>query len=57
MQADDKRWARLNCIAHLLNHIRYEELPFTPPEPGKRKKRRPGMPASLTFKHEVLQSY
>ena len=57
VQADDKRRARLNCIAHLLNHIDYEELPFTPPEVGKRQKRRPGTPTSLTFKHEVPQSY
>ena len=41
----------------LLNHIDYKELPFTPPEAGKRKKRRPGTPTSPTFKHEVPQSY
>jgi polyphosphate kinase 2 len=27
VMADDKRRARLNCIAHLLNHIPYEEVP------------------------------
>jgi polyphosphate kinase 2 (PPK2 family) len=27
VEADDKRSARLNCIAHLLNHIPYEEIP------------------------------
>ena len=27
VMADDKRSARLNCIAHLLNHIPYEPLP------------------------------
>jgi polyphosphate kinase 2 len=57
VQADDKRRARLNCIAHLLSHINYEPLPFTPPEAGKRKKRRPGTPESLTFHHEVPQIY
>ena len=25
--ADDKRRARLNCIAHLLNQITYDEVP------------------------------
>jgi hypothetical protein len=29
VQADDKRRARLNCIAHLLSLIKYEDL--TPP--------------------------
>ena len=27
VMADDKRRARLNCIAHLLNHIPYEKVP------------------------------
>jgi len=27
VMADDKRRARLNCIAHLLNRIPYEEIP------------------------------
>ena len=57
VQADNKRRARLNCIAHLLSRINYEPLPFTPPEAGKRKKRRPGAPESLTFRHEVPQIY
>ncbi len=57
VNADDKRRARLNCMAHLLSQIDYKPLPFTPPEAGKRKKRRPGAPESLTFKNEVLQIY
>ena len=57
VQADDKRRARLNCIAHLLSQIDYKPLPFTPPKAGKRKKRRPGAPESLTFRHEVPQIY
>ncbi|MGJ3252158.1 MAG: polyphosphate kinase 2 [Elainellaceae cyanobacterium] len=28
IQADDKRRARLNCIAHLLSQVPYKELPF-----------------------------
>ena len=57
VQADDKRRARLNCIAHLLSQIDYKPLPFTPPKAGKRKKRRPGAPESLTFRNEVPQIY
>ena len=57
VQADNKRRARLNCISHLLSQIDYGPLPFTPPDKGKRKKRRPGMPTSLTFRHEVPQLY
>ncbi len=57
VQADDKRRARLNCIAHLLSQIGYEELPFTPPKAGKPKKRRPGTPTTLTFPNEVPQKY
>jgi polyphosphate kinase 2 len=55
--ADDKRRARLNCIAHLLGMIPYKKIPFEPPHPGKRKKRRPGTPLDVTFKHEVPQVY
>jgi len=57
VQADNKRRARLDCIAHLLSQIDYRPLPFTPPKLEKRKKRRPGTPASLTFAHDVPQIY
>jgi hypothetical protein len=30
--SDDKRRARLNCMAHLLSLIDYEELPVATPE-------------------------
>ncbi len=30
--SDDKKCARLNCFAHLLSSIRYEEIPYTPPK-------------------------
>ena len=29
--SDDKKRARLNCIAHILRSIQYEELPYKPP--------------------------
>src|SRR5271165_6498938 len=36
--SDDKKRARLNCIAHLLSRIPYEEIPYTPPKlPGRQK--------------------
>ncbi len=36
IQSDDKRRARLNCIAHLLSLIPYQELPTEPVKLGKR---------------------
>jgi polyphosphate kinase len=36
--SDDKKRARLNCIADVLSRIPYEELPYTPPKlPGRQK--------------------
>ena len=57
IQADDKRRARLNCISHLLSLIPYKEMDWQMPEVGKRKKKKPGTPTELTFKHEVPQVY
>lgn len=36
--SDDKKRARLNCIAHILNSIQYEEIPYTPPKLPARQK-------------------
>jgi polyphosphate kinase 2 len=55
--ADDKRRARLNCIAHLVSRIQYTTMDWTPPKMGKRKERKPGTPDSMTFKHQVPQVY
>jgi polyphosphate kinase 2 len=55
IQADDKRRARLNCISHLLSLVPYEKMDWKPPEAGKRKKKKPGTPKELTFKHDVPQ--
>jgi polyphosphate kinase 2 len=45
VEADDKRRARLNCIAHLLDSIPYEDLIVTPaelpPRPGEGDYERP----------------
>jgi polyphosphate kinase len=38
--SDDKKRARLNCIAHLLSSIPYEEIPYTHPKLPPRQKRR-----------------
>jgi len=57
VHADDKRRARLDCIAHLLSVISYKKLPFTPPGAGKRHERRPGTPKRLAFRHEVPRVY
>ena len=38
--SDDKKQARLNCIADILSRIPYEEVPYTPPKlPGRQKAR------------------
>jgi polyphosphate kinase 2 len=57
VQADVKRRARLNCIAHLLSQIPYEVLPFQPPVLGKHKERPTGIPEFLNFTHEVPQRF
>ena len=36
--SDDKKRARLNCIAHILSSIEYEEIPYTPPKLPPRQK-------------------
>ena len=38
VKADDKRRARLNCIAHLLSLIPYKEVPSGPVKLPKRQK-------------------
>jgi len=57
VQADDKRRARLNCIAHLLSLIPYDRMEWQPPELDKRREKKPGTPDELTFKHEVPLVY
>ena len=57
IKADNKRRARLNCIAHLLSMIPYKKLPFKRPEKKKRRARKAGTPKTLIFKHEVPEVY
>jgi polyphosphate kinase len=38
--SDDKKRARLNCIAHILSSIPYEEIPYAPPKLPPRQRRK-----------------
>ena len=50
--SDDKKRARLNCIAHLLSCIPYEEIPYKPPKlPGRQKSKGYTEPP---MKHQVV---
>lgn len=50
--SDDKKRARLNCIAHLLSCIPYEEIPYKPPKlPGRLK---PNGYTESTMKHFIV---
>jgi polyphosphate kinase len=57
VHADEKRRARLNCIAHLLDQIPYTRLPFDAPALPKRLKRKAGVPDSPAFKNWVPDRY
>ncbi len=57
VRADDKRRARLNCIAHLLSAIPYKEAPFEKPDLPKRKKRSEDTPEAPRYKNWVPQVY
>lgn len=57
VKADNKKKARLNCIAHLLSQIDYKKVTFEAPDLGKRKKRKKGMPVVISFKHTVPENY
>jgi hypothetical protein len=38
VRSDDKKRARLNCIADMLSRIPYEEVPYAPPKLPPRQK-------------------
>jgi polyphosphate kinase 2 len=57
VRADDKKKARLNCIAHLLSKIAYKKVPFEPPSMPKLKKRPDGVPEAPMFKNLVPEIY
>ncbi|MEM6676700.1 MAG: polyphosphate kinase 2 [Pseudomonadota bacterium] len=55
--ADDKRSARLNCIAHLLETVPYEHIPFEVPDRPKLRKRKKAQPEDITFPVTVPLRY
>lgn len=55
--ADDKRRARLNCIAHLLSVVPYNKQRFVPPKVEKQLQQPKGIPKQLTFRKEVPEIY
>ena len=57
VKADNKKRARLNCIAHLLSKIPYKEVPFEPPSMPKLKKKPDGAPKAPMFKNFVPETY
>ena len=50
--SDDKKRARLNCIADILSRIPYEEIPYTPPKLPDRQK--PKGYREPTLRHQVI---
>lgn len=50
--SDDKKRARLNCIAHLLSYIPYEEISYKPPKLPNRQKSNGYV--EPTMKHNVV---
>ena len=57
IKADNKQEARLNCIAHLLSVIPYEEVPFEEPKLPKIKKKDEGTPDKPLFTNYVPEKY
>ena len=57
VKADDKETARLNCIAHLLSVIPYEEIPFDEPKLPNVKKKEEGVPDKPLFTNYVPEKY
>lgn len=55
--SDDKRRARLNCIAHLLSIIPYEEIPHEKPKLPRRKARPKGLSETRTYERFVPGRY
>jgi len=57
VESNDKKRARLNCIAHLLDLLPYEKVPFDAPDIPKRKRRKKGAPETVPFKTIVPNRY
>jgi len=48
--SDDKKRARLNCVAHILSSIPYEEIPYTAPKLPPRQKRKGYIEPKRTYR-------
>ncbi len=57
VKADNKEEARLNCIAHLLSVIPYEEIPFETPKLPKIKEKDETTPDKPLFTNYVPEKY
>jgi len=57
VRADDKKRARLNCLAHFLDTVPYERIPFDHPPLGERYPRPPGCPETPRFRAFVPERY
>ncbi len=51
--SDDKKRARVNCIAHILSSIPYERIAFKAPDLGKRQKRPNDYVEDQSLRHVV----
>ncbi len=57
VRTDDKRRARLNCIAHLLSKIPYKKMSFEKPKLPARRKKPKGVPDAPMYKNIVPDIY
>ena len=57
VEANGKRRARLNCIAHLLSVIPHKKVPFDKPSLGKRQKKPKDVPDRPLFRHIVPNAH
>jgi hypothetical protein len=57
VRADDKKRARLNCIAHLLSVVPYKKLPVEKPKLPKPLKKPAGVPDKPMYSHIVPEIY
>ena len=55
--SNDKRRARLNVIAHLLDIIPYETIPYDAPDIPRRRPRKKGQPERVAYKTIVPNRY
>ena len=57
VNSDDKKTARLNCIAHLLDVVPWEVIPFDKPKLPKINKREEGIPNKPLYTNYVPERY